>query len=152
MNVILWQSKDMPLFYEALRDQFNRGDTVQSMLITAGVFALLIGVVIFLTRVDRKSHIPEEPDHPARVFRETLHKLGFPPSQQRVFEEMVSVTKPAHPSALLLSEKLYDEHVTKWHSKRGSPKGDPDHKLLVQARTRLFPSGVGWISSGPERV
>ena len=105
MNAILWTSKDMPLFYEALRDQFNRGDTLQSVLITVGVFALLIGVVVVLTRIDQRKQVTEEPDHPARVFRETLHKLGFPPSQQKVFETMVGETKPPHPSALLLSEK-----------------------------------------------
>jgi len=152
MNAILGQSNDMPLFYQALREQFNRGGTFGSVLITLGGFALLILVVAVLTRFDQRRRVIPEPDHSARVFREALQKLGVPPSQQRVFEAMAGETKARHPAALLLSEKLYDQHVAQWHSNRGARAGDPDHAILIKARTRLFPSGTGWISSGPEQV
>lgn len=152
MILALLQSDALPKFYRALEKQFHREDTGSSMLIVVGVLAALIAIVYWASRIDRRPPAPVETDHPGRVFRDALHRLGFSPAQQRTLEAFARDTKLAHPAVLLLSERLFNEHATKWHSVRNASTVDPEAETLRKAKTRLFPTGAGWVSSGPPRV
>lgn len=147
-----WKQETMPVFYEAMRDQFSGSDFGRNLLIVVGVFALFFVILAVVRHFDAKPPKAEEVDHPSLVFRETLEKLGFAASQLVFFESLIAELKPPHPAAMLLSEKLFDENVSAWHAKRGDAQTREDRESLAKARARLFPSGVGWITSGPERV
>jgi len=147
-----WKQETMPIFYQAMRDQFSGSDFGRNMLIVVAVFAVFFVILTVVRHFDQQPPKEEEIDHPGLVFRETLEKLGFAPSLLVLFDTMVSELKPPHPGAMLLSEKLFDENVNLWHTKRGDALTREDRDAFVKARARLFPSGVGWITSGPERV
>ena len=152
MMPTLLQSEALPDFYRAMEKQFHPEDTGSSMLLALGVVAVLIVVVYAATRFERRPKVPVGLDHPGRVLKDALQKLGFTPAQQRTLESFARDSKVPHPAALLLSERLFDQHVTAWQSKRGAASPDPEAETLRKARTRLFPTGVGWVSSGPPRV
>jgi hypothetical protein len=147
-----WKQETMPVFYQAMRDQFSGDDLGRSVLIGALVFGVFFVVLLVVHRLDQRPAKVEEVDHPGLVFRETLQKLGFVPSLVTLFESIVADVRPPHPAALLLSEKLFDENVKAWHKQRGDAPAHEESEALARARARLFPSGVGWITSGPERV
>lgn len=147
-----WKQETMPVFYQAMRDQFSGSDFGRNLLIVVAVFAVFFMMLAVVRHFDQRPPKVEEIDHPSLVFRETLEKLGFAPSLIVLFDTMISELKPLHPAAMLLSEKLFDENVSMWHTKRGDALAREDRDALVKARARLFPSGVGWITSGPERV
>lgn len=152
MMLAEWKQETMPVFYQAMRDQFSGEGLGQSMLIGVIVFGVFFVILVIVHRFDQRPPKAEEVDHPGLVFRETLQKLGFAPSQLVVLESLITEVKPPHPAALLLSEKLFDQSVNTWHSKRGSSVTPEQRETLDKARTRLFPTGVGWIASGPEQV
>ena len=147
-----WKQETMPIFYQAMRDQFSGSDFGRNLLIVLAVFAIFFVILAVVRHFDQQPPKAEEVDHPGLVFRETLEKLGFAPSQLALFESLIAEVKPPHPAAMLLSEKLFDENVNAWHGRRGDAAGREDLESLAKARARLFPSGVGWITSGPERV
>ena len=147
-----WKPETMPVFYQAMRDQFSGSDFGRNLLIVVAVFAVFFVILAVVRHFDRQPAKAVEVDHPGLVFRETLQKLGFVPSQLVLFESLIAEVKPPHPAAMLLSEKLFDENVSAWHAKRGDAQTREDRESLAKARARLFPSGVGWITSGPERV
>lgn len=142
----------LPLFYEAMRDQFNRDEGGRSFLIAVAIFAVFFAFLFIVSRLERRPEKKQPVDHPGLVFRETLQKLGLAPAQLRLIETMTTDVKSPHPAALLISEKLFDEGVRKWNQGRGAELSREDRDSLAKARSRLFPSGAGWITSGPERV
>jgi len=146
MMPVLLQSDRLPLFYQAVRDQFNRGGTLGSVLI---VLACLTGVVLlvyFLNRLEQRSTKSVEPSDAQRLFRDVLARLGLNEGQRQLLEAVAKDLRLKNPTVLLLSERLFDQNVQEW-ARRQKGRSEDREQVVSRMRSRLFPSEAGFVSS-----
>ena len=146
MMPVLLQSDRLPLFYQAVREQFNKGGTLGSVLIVLASLAGLVLLVYCLNRLEHKSTKNTEPSDAQRLFRDVLAKLGLNEAQRQLLEGVAKELRLKNPTLLLLSERLFDQHVREWAGRQKGRAAERD-KVVSRMRSRLFPGEAGFVSS-----
>ena len=146
MMPVLLQSDRLPLFYQAVRDQFNRGGTLGSVLIVLASLAGVVLLVYFLNRLEQRSTKSVEPSDAQRLFRDVLARLGLNEAQRQLLESVSKDLRLKNPTVLLLSERLFDQNVQEWAGRQKGRAAERD-KVVSRMRSRLFPGEAGFVSS-----
>ncbi len=150
MTPLLLQSDQLPLFYQAVREQFNQGSTFGSILVVLAGLVALVTAVYFLNRWDQKATAHSEPSDAQRLFRDLVVRLGLNDSQRHLLDAVAKDLRLKNPTVLLLSERAFDRHVQEWAARgKGRPALGPAEReqIVSRMRSRLFPGGVGFVSS-----
>jgi len=138
---LLAQSDRLTPLLDAVRDRFQRGGSIASVVFAVvGLVAVLGAIYLFMCRRD-KFGARGRLDDPQRLFRDLLHKLELPLEQRRLLEAVVRDLRVAHPTALLLSANLFDRYVDRWRSegrRRPADEGPELQQLVDSARRSLF--------------
>lgn len=131
----------------SVRDHFETGGAIWTFVLA---LVMLVGVVWltgrlseFLRRARQRSI---QPDDPKRLFHDVLAKLNLTRGQRRFLLLLAKHHDLAHPTALLLSESLFDRYVEKSPTSSGC-RAAGDTPIAAQVRDVLFPRGpVGRMS------
>ncbi len=147
MTLLLAQSDDrMPEFYRAVREQFNQGGTLGSILIVLAALMGLVVLVYVLNRLEQKSTKQATPMDSQSLFRDLVSRLDLSETQREWLLELVKDMPVENPTVLLLSEQLFDNHVREWQGSRRGARPESE-KAISKVRARLFPGGAGFVSS-----
>lgn len=146
MTPVLLQSDQMPQFYRAVREQFNQGGTIGSMLIVLASFAALVLLVYVLNRLEQRATTNTEPSDAQRLFRDVVGRLGLNEAQRQLLESVAKDLRLRNPAILLLSERLFDQHVQEWVGRQKSGATGCE-QAVSRMRSRLFPGEAGFVSS-----
>ena len=149
MTPVLLQSDQLPLFYQAVRNQFNQGGTLDSILVVLAGLVALVSAVYFLNRLDLKATAHSEPSDAQRLFRDLLTRLGLNDAQRHLLDAVAKDLRLKNPTVLLLSERAFDRYVQEWagRQKGRAPLGTEREQVISRMRGRLFPGGAGFVSS-----
>jgi hypothetical protein len=145
MADILMQADPLPEFHRALREQFQTGESIWGALLALLAMVAVVALAYTLTEYQRrKAEHAMEYDDPRRLFRDVLGKLNFEPGERQVLTEMTRELRLGNPTAILLSETLFDRQVSKWRESRvqsAAPRKSPlDDAEIKAIRDRLFPT------------
>jgi len=150
MTPILLQADRLPLFYQAVREQFNQGGTFGSILIVLAGLVALVSLAYFLNRLEQRATAHSEPSDAQRLFRDLVVRLGLNDSQRHLLDAVAKDLRLKNPTVLLLSERAFDRYVQEWsvRQKDRPPLGPAEREQIVsRMRGRLFPGGAGFVSS-----
>jgi hypothetical protein len=152
--LLLLQNERVEEFSRAVREEFSKGATPLKTIFAALAIVALVVLVYMLRRSERPITAQGETNDPQRLFGDVLPKLGLNAQQRLVLETLARDLRLPHPTAILLSEVLFDRAVTQWHARDGKRPADESraHDALQRARTRLFPSEVGFVSSAKQQA
>ena len=122
---------------QAVRDQFQRGGSLTTVLVV--VLCVSVGVLLIwaLTRLFRTREGGNLPDNPKQLFHGLLEKLDVSAPQRQVLDRMVKDLRLKQPSTILLSESLFERCAAQWRTGRAGARGDQE--LVCQIRAVLFP-------------
>jgi len=150
MILLLLQNERVQEFSRAVRDEFSKGASPVKTVIAVLAGVALVVLVYMVRRSERRVTVQHETNDPQRLFRDMLPKLGLSAQQRLVLETLARDLTLPHPAAILLSEILFDRAVMEWRARDAKRPADESrtHDALQRARTRLFPSEVGFVSSG----
>lgn len=127
----------------SVRDHFQTGGAIGTFVLA---IAMLVGVVWLTGRLSeslrRARQRSIQPDDPKRLFHDVLAKLELTRGQRRFLRVLAKHHALAHPTALLLSETLYDRCVEKSSTSSGCGAAG-DTPIAAQVRDVLFPCDHG---------
>lgn len=135
--VIIAQSapEQLPEFLKPIREQFERGGSVGSILGVLLVTALLVFLVYALTQWLHNRSPQSDRNNPRKLFGSLTDKLGLDPSERSVLMRMAYELRLSHPTVLLLSPMLFDDSLARWGAgKSGRVQGEQVGRI----RTKLF--------------
>lgn len=143
--------------HKAMREQFQRGESILGTLLALLGLASLVALAYALTELQRRrAERLVTCDDPQRLFDDVLDKLELSPAERRTLGTVARDLRLDHPTVILLSETLFDRQVSKWLERRNLSRGSGgsarDAETISAARTRLFPvvrsSATGTSTSG----
>lgn len=139
MLFMLATDDTLPLLHQAMRDEFRKGGSYGSMVLTFAGLAGLVLLVHVLQKWYDRSHGPkEDASNPAMLFRKLLTKLELPPGAQQLLTDLARDRKIKNPTALLISSQLFDTYTSQW---QGEHSNDDQSVQIAKIRTRLFGGG-----------
>jgi hypothetical protein len=141
---ILLQAGALTEAQRAVRQRFQEGGSLGSVLLIAGVVLGAVLAAYWLTRRQRRRQEGRRPiNDPQRLFKNLLRDLSLNEQQRRVLRAVAREADLAHPSALLVSSALFERHADQWLASQrqtGANAGkDADQRTLAQTREVLFP-------------
>jgi hypothetical protein len=137
---LLLQTGELETFQRGVREQFQRGNTVQGILIAMAAASALAVVVYFLNARQQRVKKPPRPTDPNRLFSRLLDRLELSWTDRRWLERIAQDLELAHPTVILLSPAFFDECVQTWRQARPGAAPGVDKRALVGLRARLFPA------------
>jgi len=144
---------DFELWQRAVRKQFHEGESIETVLLGVG---LLVGVVVITlmiarwqSRWRRRGDTATRESKPHKLYTHLLCAMGFTASHRHLLEAVAKAADLENPTALLISDVLFDRSVSAWEATR--PRGPADERRLEERRaislirSRLFPDGRGMV-------
>jgi len=126
----------LPLFHQAMRDEFQKGGSYGAFLLTLlGLAGLVFAVFIIQKWYDQSRQVKEQFSNPMKLFSNLLEKLRLSPESQQLLTSVARDCEIENPTALLISSQLFDRHTSNWSD--GNSSNDPSEKLAL-IRERLF--------------
>ena len=122
---------------QAVRDQFQRGGSLSTVLVVVLCVSAAVLLVWVLTRLFRAREGGNLPDNPKQLFHDLLEKLDVSAPQRQVLDRMAKDLRLKQPSTILLSESLFERCAAQWRTGRAGARGDQE--LVCQIRAVLFP-------------
>ena len=147
---MLAEVTDFELWQRAVRDQFRQGESVGSLALGLGTLVAIVLVYAFLARAQaglRRSKAQPQETHPQRLFTHLLCVLGLTATQRQFLESLARAAGLAHPTALLMSEELFNRTVDGFGADEAGKTMPMDRQSLDSLRARLFPQGMGMVQS-----
>lgn len=130
---LLAGSDGLSEFQRALRDQLRQGGSIgEFFLVVVGLVASGCLIHLLAKRRRRAGTGHEAKPDPQRLFGEVLEKLSLSPAQRDLLKAIARSSRFKHPTALLLSEALFDRHAA-------MVPGDTAPSDFAHLRRRLFP-------------
>jgi hypothetical protein len=156
---VMAQSPQFEAWQRAVRNQFQYGGSWTSAFLVLLSLAALVLLVGWLSRIQerlqRKTEIAPQYSDPQRLYMHLLSNLGLSVPQRQLLESVARDLRLPHPTALLVSETLYDQCVEQWTRRAGSAAAEADRaitrQIFTRTRSRLFPEGTGMVFSTPTR-
>ena len=156
---MLGEVTDFELWQRAVRNQFQQGESVGSLLLGVGCLVAVVVLVLVIARLqarwNQREERAQEESHPQRLYMHLICALGFTAAQRHLLEALAKASTLGHPTALLVSDVLFDRCVAQWERQVGEVLADARHienrRVLAFARSRLFPEGRGMVQSGSVR-
>lgn len=149
---MLAEVTDFELWQRAVRKQFQEGESIGTVLLGVG---LLVGVVVaalVLARLQAKWRRRRDPSaqesKPQRLYTHLLCSMGFTSPQRQLLEALAKVAAVENPTALLISEVLFDRSVAAWEAKNpgaADARRVDERRSIAAIRSRLFPDGRGVV-------
>ncbi|MHC4065226.1 MAG: hypothetical protein ACYSUI_12125 [Planctomycetota bacterium] len=129
---------------EAIRQQFTQAKSFSEIVLPLfGIFTLLCLAAILSRLVQRRRR--RELDHPGRLFRGLLRRLGLPSPQRDLLRRIAAHHRLGNPTVLLLGRQVFERHAQRWLADRNaSPQQAGQIAELAQ---RLFPADYGTATS-----
>jgi|CXWL01.1.fsa_nt_gi hypothetical protein len=157
---MLGEVTDFELWQRAVRNQFQQGESVGSLLLGVGCLVAVVVLVLVIARLqarwNQREEKAQEESHPQRLYMHLICALGFTATQRHLLEAVAKASTLAHPAALLMSDVLFDQSVVQWERLAGEVHADArridDRRALAFARSRLFPEGRGIVQSASVRL
>jgi len=157
--VILAQPSPFEVWQQTVREQFRSGGSWTSVFVVVLLFAGLVIVVGWLTRIQnrlqqRREDAPQYSD-PQRLYAHLLSNLGLTVPQRQMLDAVAHDLHLPHPTAMLISEVLFDRCFEQWmrEAKGGAAAVTATtSQLVARTRKRLFPEGAGMVFSMPTRA
>jgi hypothetical protein len=156
---VMAQSSQFEAWQRAVRDQFQYGGSWISGILVLLSLAAIVILAGWLSRVQNRlqqgtENAPRNSD-PQRLYAHLLSNLGLSVPQRQLLESVARDLRLPHPTALLVSETLYDQCVEQWTRRTGDATAETDRattlQIFTQTRNRLFPEGIGMVFSTPTR-
>ena len=152
---MLGEVTEFELWQRAVRNQFQQGKTIGSLLFGVGCLVGVVVLVLVLARLqagwNRRDEKAKQDSHPQRLYTHLIYSLGFTAAQRQLLEALARASTLTHPTALLVSDILFDRGVAQWEKQHGEVRADSRHieerRALAFARSRLFPEGRGMVQS-----
>ena len=144
---------DFELWQRAVRKQFQEGESIETVLLGAG---LLIGVVVITltiarwqSRWRRRGDTATRESRPHKLYTHLLCTLGFTAAHRHLLEAVAKAAELENPTSLLISDVLFDRSVAAWEATRGKAPADErrveERRAITAIRSRLFPDGRGLV-------
>lgn len=157
---MLGEVTDYELWQRAVRNQFRHGESVGSFLLGVGILVAIVVAVLVIARLQSRwndrQETAQEDSHPQRLYTHLICALGFQAAQRQLLEALAKASTLSHPSALLMSEALFDRSVSEWKIQAGEADIDSeqvgDPQALAAVRSRLFPEGRGMVQSATVKI
>jgi hypothetical protein len=115
------------------------------------VVVLLLVIARLQSQWNRHEEKAQQDSHPQRLYTHLLCVLGFTAAQRQLLEAVAKASTLAHPTALLVSDVLFDHSIAQWEREAGEVRADSrrfeQRRVLSLARSRLFPEGRGMVQS-----
>lgn len=145
MAAVQLQATGLTEAQRAVRDHFQEGGSIGSVLLVVGVVAGVILAACWLARRQRRraqKHAPR--DDPDRLFGDLLRGLALTAPQRGLLDTVAKELRLRNPAVILLSPTLFDRHVDQWRAlnHQACDHVDPraDERIVAQVRAVLFPS------------
>jgi len=121
----------------AVRDTLSEGGSKMVALLILGVLVGCIALTHWLTKKTNRSYAKVSSD-PRGLFRALLGKLELTKEQKTLLEVTAKQAGIRHPSVLLLSPDLFDQHIEHCRKKLKSTKWRhrPDDFVAIADATR----------------
>ena len=156
---MLGEVTNFELWQRAVRNQFREGESIGSLLFGVGCLVAIVVLVLVIARLqarwNQRDETAQEDSHPQRLFMHLICALGFTAAQRQLLEAVAKASSLAQPTALLLSNVLFDRCVAEWEQQAGQVRADSrrieERRVLALARIRLFPEGRGMVQSSSVR-
>lgn len=155
------QAEQLTVFQQAVRERFQEGGSILSVIAVVSVIALVLCAAYLLSRRIEQRGAPEANASPRRLFKLLLTRLRLGRQERRILLSAARSARLQHPTVLLLSRSMFDRYVT--HRVRGSRVGaEPRHSESTQEqktlaatvaalRSRLFPA-IDPVQDSPSRL
>ncbi|MGD2110115.1 MAG: hypothetical protein PVI86_12085 [Phycisphaerae bacterium] len=138
------QSDPLTDVMQAVRDHFTRGGTLGSVLLVVLVLCIPVGLAYLIARSARSQARADAKPAPRHLFRNLVTRLRLTPAQRTCLEDLSRDPALAHPTALLLSRTLFDQHASTWLDERKRRRrghiGAFENEMVADLRSRLFPT------------
>jgi len=133
---LIAQDDALPLVQRAMRDQFQRGGSYGSFLLTFAGLATVVLLVYLLQRwYDRAHNVRDDVSHPTKMFRQVLGKLNLSSTSQQLLLNVAANSDLENPTAMLISCELFDRFTLAWQ--QAQPGKDPSQQI-ASIRRQLF--------------
>lgn len=151
ITMILATPSELGPVQQAMRDQFQKGGSLRDVLLGFGTVLAVVAVAWGLTRRQQRAAARKNTDDPWSVFHDLLRRLDLPHPQLRILVSVCDTSRPSHPSALMLSSRLFDNAAEVWREKRvsqGRPPSTEELRDLTCVRAALYPDESPWVFGG----
>lgn len=133
--------------HRAMRDEFQKGGSILETLLALAGLAALVLLAYFLTKLQsRRAARSVKYDKPQRLFHDLLDKLSLTTEERQLLDSVSRASRLTHPSAMLLSETLFERRVSKWRERTDDPSGvvasGSRAETIGRVRARLFPGDL----------
>ncbi len=136
MLLMFATEKNLPPFHQAMRDEFQKGGSYGSVLLTCiGLVGLILAVYFLQKWYDDSQGVKDVSSSPAKLFGELLKKLCLSPESRELLSQIARDREIANPTAILISSHLFDSHASAWV---GNQSGEDRTERLAQIRALLF--------------
>lgn len=147
--MILAEVTDFELWQRAVRKQFQEGESIESVLLGVGVLVGVVVVTLVAARIQSQWRRRNDPGaqeaRPHRLYTHLLCSMGFSASQRQLLEAIAKAASLQNPTALLVSDVLFDRGVAAWVSQNRAGSFDDQQRAVSAIRSRLFPDGRGVV-------
>ncbi len=143
MNAVLMQTGALTPTQQAVRDQFQEGGSIGTVLLLVAGLAMMVALAYWLSK--QVQHIDSGParvDDPQRLFEDWLVRLEMPAEQLQFLRAIARDLDLENPATILLSPVRFDRCLDQWPAHRqtsGQVRPRPPTALITQTRSALFP-------------
>ncbi len=142
INALLLQANQLTDVQRAIRDRFQEGGSVKTVLLVMLALIAMVYTAYFLATRQQKGTGTTEPD-PQRLFRDLQGRLELTHHERHLLDRVAKDLRLKHPAVILLCPALFDRYLHEWHARDGEgtpntgdrPLAGPDSQL----RRTLFP-------------
>ena len=132
---------------EALRWQFNRPGSGAEFALALLALGSLVALILLLYSFQKRRALADI-DHPGKLYRRLLQRLNLSVPQRDLLRRMSADLQLAHPAVLLLGQRIFGEHTSRWLETGRRVRSD-DAARVEELAKRLFTTGDGPEAAAP---
>ncbi len=128
-----------------LGEPLRTGGSVPKVLLLCLVIVGIVVAAYYLGKLQEAFRKPVVRDAPMELYCDLLWRLGLSRNQRRLLRHVAKDLDLRHPTAILISEALFDRTVENWRRHRGGLRGASKQAESAadwdSIRARLFQRG-----------
>ena len=117
--------------FKAFQQYLESRNLWTSVAWNIGIGVGFVVMLVIIYRVQLRRSQPRHHDNPMRLFRSVLRKLGLTLRQRELLMQVARDVKVPHPTVMLLSPALFNEHAGRWLSNHASPSAGASTRTLL---------------------
>jgi len=132
--------KPSPL--DAVRDHLDKGGSPYAPLVLLLAVLAIAGVLLLLHRLEHRKEAKPQANDPKALFAAVLNKLGLSVVQRDLLRRIAFDLRLPHPTMMLLSPELFQNHVRQWRQLLNEREQDvPEGPLRLREIAELLYGG-----------